>query len=54
MKDLLEKITVKRLHEIILREDMLDISSEEIDLLARIALKCKHLEDEPDENEGAM
>lgn len=51
MKELLDRITVKRLHEIILRETPFDITPEEIDLLATIALKAKRSEEEPQEKQ---
>lgn len=54
MKELLDRITVKRLHEIILREEAFDITPEEIDLLAKITLKAKRREEEQEDDEGAM
>lgn len=51
MQDLLNKITVKRLHAIILREEPFDITPEEIDLLATITLKAKRSAEEPQEEE---
>ena len=51
VKELLDRITVKRLHEIILREEPFDITPEEIDLLAATTLKAKRTADEPQEEE---
>lgn len=46
MKELLNQITKKRLHEIIFRKEPFFLTSEEIDLLAKIALKAKNPDDE--------
>lgn len=50
MKELLNQITKKRLHEILFRKEPFSLTGEEIDLLAKIALKAKNQDDEQKED----